>query len=170
MPRTLVIAALLVAVSAVVCAQETVAPPVPTPPVPAMVPAVGAAAALALEPAETTGEAPAKPAFRLDLSSLPALQPNDYQLFIDPFYSATAQMGLYGDYPSGARVGPYPPAVLALPTAIRWDVGPNAGFDLAMFSLKPKEWKDLDTWEKIGWVTTRASALAGLAVMLGKLF
>jgi len=169
MRRVLSIAALLVAATAPVSAQDAAVPPEPTPSAPALVPAVGAAPLL-LAPAETSAEGPAKPTFRLDLSSLPALQPNDYQLFIDPLYSTTAQMGLYGDYPSGARVGPYPPAVLALPTAIRWDVGPNAGFDLAMFSLKPKEWKDLDTWEKIGWVTTRASALAGLAVILGKLF
>ncbi len=166
MRHALLLAALLATALGAASAQDTTPQPAQTPTAEALARVLDSPA-LSTEPA---AEAPAKPSFHLDLSSLPALAPNDYQLFLDPLYSTTAQLGLYGDYPSGARAGVIPPYVIALPTAIRWDVGPNATFDLAMFSLKPKEWKDLNTWEKVGWVTTRASALAGLAVMLGKLF
>ena len=165
MRHALLLAALLATALGAASAQDTTRQPAQTPTAEALARVLDST-----EPAADTAEAPAKPGFHLDLSSLPALAPNDYQLFLDPMYSTTAQLGLYGDYPGSARIGSYPPTVLALPTAIRWDIGPDAGFNVALFSLRPKKWDDLNTWEKIGWVTTRASALAGLAVMLGKLF
>ncbi len=168
MRHVMMLVALLAGALGAASAQDAGVPPAPTPSARALIPAVDATL-FAIEPAEVWDDAPTKPGFHLDLSSLPALAPNDYQLFPDPMVSTTAQLGLYGDFPGSARIGSYPPTVLALPTAIRWNTGPSATFDLALFSLKPKDWKDLNTWEKIGWVTTRASALAGLAVMLGKL-
>ncbi len=135
-----------------------------------------------LEPSEPAAQETATPRreLRLDLSSLPALAPGEWKLFPDQYLSANAalepvwtregKLGLWGDYPSGARPGSAPPAVIALATAIRWDFGEDGGLDMSLFSLKPKQWDDLDTWEKIGWVTSRASAIAGAAILLDSLF
>lgn len=122
------------------------------------------------EDAQERAAAAAPGGFRLDLSSIPTLPPGEYTLFSDPLFSREAQLGYFGDYPSGARAGAFPPTVIALPTAFRWDVGPDGGIDMTLFSLKPAEWSDLDTWEKIGWVTARASAIAGAAIILDSLF
>jgi len=121
-------------------------------------------------PGETEARSAPPAGFRLDLSSLPSLPPNEFTLFYDPFDSREAQLGLLGDYPCGARAGTSPPTAIAMPTVIRWDVGENAGFDVTLFSLDREEWSELDTWEKIGWVTARASAIVGAAALLESLF
>ena len=61
-----------------------------------------------------------------------------------------------------------PPQGLA--TVVRWG-GPEDGVpDVLLLRFEEREWKELDTWEKIGLVTQQTAAVAGIAVLLMELF
>ena len=124
--------------------------------------------------AETAGSAdygaPApESGFDLDLESLELDNQGSFRLFGEPRLPGTALGGPY--YGPGIRVEPgddlAPPPQLT--AALVWDQAEIGKARLRLFNLKPKTWDDLDTWEKIGYVTAQASAVAGVIYLLDEL-
>jgi len=72
-----------------------------------------------------------------------------------------------GTNPLPGLVAPIP---LALKTALTFDLASEGKVQLRLFRVEDRTWDELDTWEKIGAVTSEVSAVAGIAMLVNELF
>jgi hypothetical protein len=99
----------------------------------------------------------------LELVDLSAEQ--EFRLFRELGGAADGDMFRLGQLASASANPPPgldPPIPLTLTPVLTFDLADPGKTDLRLFKLDRKSWDELDTWEKIGLVTSYASAVAGM--------
>lgn len=109
-------------------------------------------------------EAAAPPAFALDLEAVAFAPPGRFELFAGEgeWGDGLERLGAFaGRAAENPPPGMDPPLALALRPVLVFDFAEPGAAEAPLFKIDRKTWDELDTWEKIGLVTSYASAVAG---------
>lgn len=102
----------------------------------------------------------------LDLELVDLSAEQEFRLFPDLGGAGDGEMARLGQLASATSSNPPPgldpPIPLTLTPVLTFDLAEPGKTELRLFRVDRKTWDELDTWEKIGLVTSYASAVAGM--------
>ncbi len=120
---------------------------------------------MALTPVVRADEGVQQRPLSLELELVDLTGGREFHLFPELGGAADGDMLRLGQLASASSNPPPgldPPIPLTLTPVLTFDLADPGKTDLRLFKLDRKSWDELDTWEKIGLVTSYASAVAGM--------
>jgi hypothetical protein len=121
---------------------------------------------MGLAPAVWADGATGEHSLGLDLELVELSAEREFHLFPELRGSGDGEMVRLGQLASAPSGNPPPglePRIpLTLTPVLTFDLADPGKTDLRLFRVDRKTWDELDTWEKIGLVTSYASAVAGM--------